>query len=118
MTLSGSGFGESKAVTITISDPEGGFADRTVSAQTDASGSFTASFVADPDGNLDTHIVTADRRQLLRLDELPGRPRRDSSVDPPTGDVRRTYRLALITDPGYAAYRRRPRQRHRGQGRR
>jgi Metallo-peptidase family M12B Reprolysin-like len=26
------------------------------------------------------------------------------SSDPPTGDVLRTYRLALITDPGYAAY--------------
>ena len=30
VTLSGSGYGESKAVTITISDPAGGFADRTL----------------------------------------------------------------------------------------
>ena len=60
MTLSGSGFGESNAVTITISDPPGSFAARTLSAQTDGLGSFTASFVADPDGNLDTHVVTAD----------------------------------------------------------
>ena len=103
VTLSGQGYGESKAVTITISDPEGGFADRTLSAETDASGSFTASFVADPDGNLDTHIVTADdgsssasaSYQVVREEE---------GVDPPTGDVRRTYRLALITDPGYAAF--------------
>ena len=28
----------------------------------------------------------------------------DPTIDPPTGDVLRTYRLALITDPGYAAY--------------
>ena len=28
----------------------------------------------------------------------------DPTVDPPTGDVLRTYRLALITDPGYATY--------------
>ena len=25
-------------------------------------------------------------------------------MDPPTGDVLRTYRLALITDPSYADY--------------
>ena len=28
----------------------------------------------------------------------------DPTSDPPTGDVLRIYRLALITDPGYAAF--------------
>ena len=28
----------------------------------------------------------------------------DPTTDPPTGDVLRTYRLALITDPGYATF--------------
>ena len=28
----------------------------------------------------------------------------DPTVDPPTGDVLRDYRLALITDPGYATF--------------
>ncbi len=103
VTLNGNGYGESKAVTITISDPAGGFADRTVAAQTDAGGSFTASFVADPDGNLDTHIVTAGDGSSSASTSYQV-VRDESSVDPPTGDVRRTYRLALITDPGYAAF--------------
>lgn len=33
-----------------------------------------------------------------------GIPTGDAITLPPTGDVLRTYRLALITDPGYAAY--------------
>ena len=103
VTLNGNGYGESKAVTITISDPAGGFADRTVAAQTDAGGSFTASFAADPDGNLDTHIVTAGDGSSSASTSYQV-VRDESSVDPPTGDVRRTYRLALITDPGYAAF--------------
>jgi Metallo-peptidase family M12B Reprolysin-like len=104
VTLTGSGFRENAAVTISITDPEGGFASRTLSVRTDAAGAFTATFVADPDGNLETHIVTADdgsssastSYQVVRSD--------DPTTDPPTGDVVRTYRLALITDPGYAAY--------------
>ena len=104
VTLRGSTFAENADVTITISDPEEQFASRTLHVQSDAQGSFSASFVADPDGNLETHIVSADdgsdststSYQVVRDD--------DPTVDPPTGDVQRNYRLALITDPGYAAY--------------
>ena len=91
-------------MTITISDPREHFPNRTVSAASDELGSFEVEFVADPDGNLDTHIVEATdgtdtawtSYQVVRDD--------DPTVDPPTGDVLRIYRLALITDPGYAAF--------------
>jgi hypothetical protein len=104
VTLHGSGFAANTAITITISDPLEVFATRTVSASSDELGSFEASFPADPDGNLDTHIIEASdgnvsgwaSYQVVRDD--------DPTTDPPTGDVLRTYRLALITDPGYAAF--------------
>jgi hypothetical protein len=104
VTVFGSGFAANVAITIGISDPEENFATRTLSANSDELGAFEASFVADPDGNLDTHILEAtdgiasawSSYQVVRDD--------DPTVDPPTGDVLRTYRLALITDPGYATY--------------
>jgi hypothetical protein len=104
VALHGSGFAEGAAITIAITDPEEHFAARTFSARADDSGSFDASFVADPDGNLDTHIVEVSdgtasawgSYQVVRDD--------DPTSDPPTGDVLRTYRLALITDPGYATF--------------
>ena len=59
-----------------------------------------------PTGNLETHIVEASdpggdntastSYQVVRSD--------DPTSDPPTGDVLRTYKLALITDPSYADY--------------
>jgi hypothetical protein len=102
--LHGSDFEHNATVTITISDPEETFASRTLTAQTDELGGFDTAFVADPAGNLETHVVGATdgtttagtSYQVVRDD--------DPTVDPPTGDVLRTYRLALITDPGYAAY--------------
>ena len=104
VTLTGSGFAANADISIGITDPEGNFPARTASATADDSGSFTTTFVADPDGNLETRIVTATdgaasasaSYQVVRDD--------DPTVDPPTGDVLRTYRLALITDPGYSAY--------------
>jgi hypothetical protein len=104
VTVRGSGFGANTSVSITISDPEENFASRTVEAIADDEGSFSSSFVADADGNLETHIVSATdgdssaqtSYQVVRSD--------DPTSDPPTGDVLRTYRLALITDPGYAAF--------------
>jgi hypothetical protein len=100
VTLNGSGFDDGASVTLRIVDPEGGAAERSVSAQADANGSFVATFVADPDGKLGDRIVSAGNAmaayQVVRDD--------DPTSDPPTGDVLRTYRLAMITDPGYAAY--------------
>ncbi len=102
--VDGHGFAEDSAITITISDPEEKFASRTVRTTSDGLGAFEASFVADPDGNLETHIVEATdgsasastSYQVIRDD--------DPTTDPPTGPELRTYRLALITDPGYANF--------------
>ena len=102
--IHGGGFAANAGITITISDPEEHFTTRTVSATSDELGSFDAEFLADPDGVLDTHIVEASdgnasawtSYQVVRSD--------DPTTDPPTGDVLRTYRLALITDPGYATF--------------
>ncbi len=104
VTLHGGGFAESAAITVTISDPTEDAATRTVRATADGQGSFDASFVADPDGKLDVRVVEATdgatsahtSYQVVRDD--------DPSADPPTGPELRTYRLALITDPGYSAF--------------
>ncbi len=88
-----------------ITDPEDNFAGRTLSAQTDSLGSFSTGFVADPDGNLETHIVAASDGSAVRLGELPGRARRRSDLR--SSDRRRpaaSTALALITDPGYATF--------------
>ncbi len=104
VTVNGSGFGAGAAVSLTISSPDDSFASRTVEAQADDAGSFKATFVADPDGNLDTHVVSADDGNTTATESYQVVRADDPTTDPPTGDVLRTYRLALITDPGYAAY--------------
>ena len=76
----------------------------TVTAQADSDGHFDATFTADPNGNLDTHIVTATAGSISASESYQVVSADDTTKDPPTGDVLRTYRLALITDPGYAAY--------------
>jgi reprolysin-like metallo-peptidase family M12B len=104
VTLHGGGFDENASITITISDPTENAATRTLSGTSDAEGSFDASFVADPDGKLDARIVEATdghgsahtSYQVVRDD--------DPTTDPPTGPELRTYRLAMITDPGYSAF--------------
>ncbi len=104
VTVSGNSFAADAAVTITISDPEEQFAARTVATQSDSAGSFTATFVADPNGDLETHIVEATDGESSASASYQVVGDDDPTSDPPTGDVLRTYRLALITDPGYAAF--------------
>jgi hypothetical protein len=104
VTVSGSGFGAGADVTLTVSSADDTFASRSVDAQADDSGSFKATFVADPDGNLDTHIISADDGTTSATESYQVVRADDPTTDPPTGDVLRTYRLALITDPGYAAF--------------
>ena len=104
VSLHGGGFAENAAITVTISDPTEDAATRTVNATSDGQGSFDASFVADPDGKLDVRVVEATdgaasahtSYQVVRDD--------DPTTDPPTGPELRTYRLAMITDPGYSAF--------------
>src|SRR5580765_8009032 len=104
VTVSGSGFGAGADVTLTVSSADDTFASRSVDARADDSGSFKATFVADPDGNLDTHIISADDGTTSATESYQVVRADDPTTDPPTGDVLRTYRLALITDPGYAAF--------------
>lgn len=104
VTISGSGFAANATVTIDISDPTENFATRSLSVDTDASGAFEASFAADPDSNLDTHIVEVSDGTSSAWSSYQVVRDSEKAVNPPTGDVLRTYRLALITDPGYAAY--------------
>lgn len=105
VTLSGSGFAPNATVTITVSDPTDNFASRELTAATDELGMFSAEFMADPDGNLEMHVVaatdgttTAYASYEVTADAAP------DAVNVATGDILRVYRLALITDPGYAAY--------------
>jgi len=102
--LAGGGFAPNAPVTITISDPEGRFATRTVSAKADADGAVEASFAADPAGVLGTHAVEANDGSQSAYVTYEVVLEDDLSADPPTGDILRTYRLALLTDPGYANY--------------
>ncbi len=56
-TISGSGFAANAALSIEISDPKEDFPARTLSVNADETGAFEATFAADPDGNLETHII-------------------------------------------------------------
>ena len=57
-----------------------------------------------PDENLGTHLVEASDGTGSASSGYDVVSAEDTSVDPPVGDVLRTYRLALLTDPTYAAY--------------
>ncbi len=101
VTLHGVGFADNATITITISDPQGGT--RTIQAVADGLGTFDAAFDADPAGQLGAHGIEAtdgDGSATVSYEVVA----LDVSPNPPTGDVLRTYRLALITDPGYAAF--------------
>jgi Metallo-peptidase family M12B Reprolysin-like len=104
VTLTGAGFAADSGITIVITDPEESVPARSVSATSDNLGAFTASFVADPSGKLDTRIVEASDGAAAAATSYQVVRDDDPTVDPPTGDVLREYRLALITEPGYAAY--------------
>jgi hypothetical protein len=104
VTLSGTGFAANSQVMITISDPLEQFPARTLDTGTDELGSFQVEFTADPDGSLDVHAVEVTDGNETALGSYQVVRDDDPTVDPPTGDILRTYRLALITDPGYAAF--------------
>ena len=92
-------------ITITISDPEEHFATRTLTAQLRRARrlrrelrrrSRTATSTRTSSRRATATARRSASYQVVRDD--------DPTVDPPTGDVLRTYRLALITDPGYATF--------------
>ena len=102
--LHGNGFEPNATVALTIRDPLGVFPPRETETTVGDDGSFVVSFPADPDGALGTHVVDADDGTNQTSASYDVVTAEDESVDPPTGDQLRTYRLALITDPGYAAF--------------
>ena len=102
VSLRGAGFAPLAPIVVTITTDEG--SSRTVDSVADASGTFDASFVADPDQGLGTRLVEATDGTTAASSAYDVVAAEDSSVDPPVGDQLRTYRLALLTDPAYAAY--------------
>ena len=102
--LHGDGFIADTLIAVTIFDPEGNFASRMIEVQSDPNGSFDISFVADPDGILGTHQIDASDGTDSAYGTYDVVTGEDVSADPPVGDQLRTYRLALLTDPAYAAY--------------
>jgi hypothetical protein len=101
--LHGAGFADNAPITITISGPQGASSSRTIEVVADGLGTFDAVFDADSAGQLGSYGVEAsDGTGSATASYEVVAP--DVSLNPPTGDVLRTYRLALITDPGYAAF--------------
>jgi hypothetical protein len=104
VTLRGFEFGSGAVVAISITDPDGLASARSLSVQTDASGSFEVQYVASADGSLGMRDVEATDGNKQAATSYEVVTDEDNSHDPPTGDQLRTYRLALLTDPGYATY--------------
>ncbi|HEV8117793.1 MAG TPA: M12 family metallo-peptidase, partial [Thermoanaerobaculia bacterium] len=102
VTLHGTAFADNSTVTITITDPKGGA--RTVSTLADGLGGFDVVFDASASGNLGAYAVEASDGSGSATASYEVVSSEDASHDPPTGDVLRSYRLALITDPGYATF--------------
>lgn len=104
VTLRGFEFGKGTTVAITITDPDGQSDNRALSVESDDSGSFELQYVASADGSLgsrDLEATDGTKRAATSYDIVSDK---DFSEDPPVGDQLRTYRLALLTDPGYATY--------------
>jgi hypothetical protein len=102
--LSGSGFGNRAVVNVSISDPEGRSRTRNVQVKADEDGSFQLKFAASADGSGAALTITAadDANQANTTYEVLSKLGQSPLVA--TGSQLRTYRLALITDPGYANY--------------
>src|SRR6185503_1188491 len=100
----GVGFAGRTIVTLKISDSEARMPSRTLSVKTDEDGSFDLEFVSSSQASPAT----------LKIEAIEGDNQAETSYevvtklrDAPllaTGTDLRTYRLALITDPGYATF--------------
>ena len=104
MTLSGSAFAANASVTITISDPEEGFARRTVNASTDELGSLRDQLRRGSERRPRHPCRRGARGDVPGIDQLPGGERRRPDRTDADGRPPATYRLALVTDPGYATF--------------
>ncbi|HEV7473158.1 MAG TPA: M12 family metallo-peptidase, partial [Pyrinomonadaceae bacterium] len=102
--LEGSGFISSTPVNITISDSENPARTRNLEVRSDESGSFQLKFPASTDGTKAALAITATEGANLSSTSYEVFSKTDQQPLLATGDQLRTYRLALITDPGYANY--------------
>jgi hypothetical protein len=102
--LNGSGFGSRSELTVTISDPEMKSPARTLTVKSEANGSFELQFPAslnNEPGTLNIEVTDGTNQATTAYDVVA---KTAQSPLIATGDPLRTYRLALITDPGYATY--------------
>jgi Metallo-peptidase family M12B Reprolysin-like/Carboxypeptidase regulatory-like domain/Domain of unknown function (DUF4214) len=102
--LSGSGFSSSSVVKVTISDSENPSRTRTLEVKSDEAGSFQLKFAASTDGTKAALTITAADGANLSSTSYEVFSRMDQQPLLATGDQLRIYRLAMITDPGYATY--------------
>jgi hypothetical protein len=108
--LQGAGFGGRSLVTVKVSDRETQSATRTLTVESDDNGSFELEFAATSDGSAGTlSIAAADstRKADTGYEVVSKKQLSTQKGESPliaTGSVLRSYRLALITDPGYAAF--------------
>lgn len=102
--LSGSGFAGKSRVTVTIADPKSETRTRNLVVTSDEDGSFVLKFAASSDGADAAPTITAadSVNQADTTYEVLSKVGQAPLLA--TGDQLRTYRLALITDPGYATY--------------
>jgi hypothetical protein len=102
--LSGIGFGSKTTVTISISDAATALVTRKLTVETDESGSFELKVPASSGNATGTfNIEAADGKQEAKIAYEVVSTSASSLLIPTGGDLR-TYRLALITDPGYATF--------------
>jgi hypothetical protein len=102
--LQGSGFSGSTVVNVTISDSESPWSTRSLAVKSDENGSFQLKFAASPDGKKAVLAITAAEGANQSSTSYEVFSRVDQQPLLATGDQVRSYRLALITDPGYATY--------------
>jgi hypothetical protein len=100
--LSGVGFTGNSQITVTIADPDS--ASRTLTAQSDGDGSFELAFPASANGSSGTRQIEARDAATQADTGYDVVSRQTQSPLIATGSQLRTYRLALITDPGYANF--------------
>jgi trimeric autotransporter adhesin len=93
-------------VTLTISDSKEQTFRRKVTVKTDEHGSFEIEFAASPGGSTGTLKIEASdgQTQTDTTYEVVAKEGKRSSLNLPTGTELRIYRLAIITDPGYATF--------------
>ncbi len=104
LQVRGAGFAPGASVSISVRNPQSDTGARqNVVVNADADGVVKATLVADPSGEAGSYEVTAsDGRATSTVQYRVVED--DAAPAAATGNVLRTYRLALVTDPSYASF--------------